>query len=141
MLSRTACRHAAGQDQTTAARGSPDNELDLAERGTATRRQPAGRIRQRCDGNGRNLTGREQRRGDDKISAAEGILEALAEKGDGARVAGIGGIDVQRDVQMRTGGEQAQQPDREGAQHSHATQGAGDWAGRRVGYGRQVGKR
>ncbi len=56
-------------------------------------------------------------------------------------MAGMAGVGMQGNVQLRTGGEQAQQPDREGAQQSHAAQGAGDRAEGGVGYGRQDGKR
>jgi len=106
-------------------RGAPDDELDLAERGTAARRQPVRRVRQQGDGDRRNLTGGEQGRGDDKISTAKGVLEALAEKGDRAGVVGMAGVGVHGAVQLQTGGEQAQQPDRERTNRSHDAQGAG----------------
>ncbi len=104
-MKRTACRHAAGQAQATATLGSPDNELNLAERGTAARRQPVrGRCHQRGSGY-RDLAGGEQGRGDDGISMAEGVLQALAEKCDRTTVLGMIGVGVHGIVQVRTGRE------------------------------------
>lgn len=88
-------------------RGPPDNELDLAERGAAARRQPAVRLYHRRGQDRDRLTGGKKGRGDDNLSAAEGILKALAEQSDRAGVSGVAGLRVQRAVQLRTGGKQA----------------------------------
>ena len=46
----------------------------------------------------------------------------MAEKGDGAAMSGMARVGVHGAVQLRTGGEQAQQPNREGANRGHAAQ-------------------
>lgn len=90
---------------------SPDNELNLAERGSAGRRQPVMRVRSRRGPVHEGYTHRKKCRGDDDTGASNGILEAFAEQGDRAGVAGLTGLVVQGIVQVRTGGKQAQQPD------------------------------
>lgn len=99
--------------------GSPDDELDLAGRGTAARRQPVRRVGYGCGSDRHNLAGSEQRRGNDRVSLVEGIIKALAEKGDCAGVADVVGVGVHGAVQLRTDREKTQQPHQEGAGRGH----------------------
>ena len=92
-------------------RRPPDNGLNLAERRTAARRQPAVRVRHEHEQRSDRFVGGEKRRGNNDCGGPNGILDALTEQRDRAGVTGVARIVVQGAVQLRTGNKVSQHPD------------------------------
>lgn len=100
----------------------PGNELNLAERRTATRRQAVKRIshrRNRLDGafvfNLKKWSAGEAR-------AIRSFIDTVAEKSNRTLVIGVIGISVQCGVKLGARREQAQQPDRQRTNYRNPAQ-------------------
>jgi len=109
LWTEAAAGFAAGQAQATADKAAA-KRTDSAARRTAARWQPDIRLRDRRGGGHGRFTRRVKHRDGNRDDRRHGLIDTIAEKGDGAGMAGIARFMVQGAVQIRTGGKHAQQP-------------------------------
>ena len=119
----------------------PEDEQDLAERGTAAGRQAVEHISHRGHRLDETFFRSKNQWRADEAGAAGAIFNTVTEKSDRAPVIDVAGVSVEGCVKFRTGGQQTDYPD---AQRAKQRQPAESWfrflvgAGRRHGAGRKL---